>query len=240
MLSHRVFIAWLAEFICAISIIVCNKLLMRNLNFTFPITLTALHFICTGVVTHALSSRDVLCRTFRLMSTNNATIRTEASYRRQVTANETHIETALPSQKTVPVVIGNDADETGLCSSPPFFAYVLFAGISSAAIVMSNASLCVNSVAFYQIMKLPTLLFVAALEMCSRVQTYDRVDFVCFMIIILGVGVTIEGELSTSATGFMIALASTFFTVDNNGKVHPVARVHRARQIATYVPTRMK
>ena len=45
-----------------------------------------------------------------------------------------------------------------------------FAVISAVAIILSNASLCVNSVAVYQICKLCTLPFVAALEHAAGVR----------------------------------------------------------------------
>ena len=87
-----------------------------------------------------------------------------------------------------------------------------FAVISAVAIILSNASLCVNSVAVYQICKLCTLPFVAALEHVSSVRTYSWKHCAPLLLIMGGVGVAIEGSVVTSALGLFVALASVVAT----------------------------
>ena len=87
-----------------------------------------------------------------------------------------------------------------------------FAVISAVAIIMSNASLCVNSVAVYQICKLGTLPFVAALEHGTRMRAYSWAHCAPLLLIMVGVGVAIGGGVATSTAGVAIALASVATT----------------------------
>lgn len=94
----------------------------------------------------------------------------------------------------------------------PLAAVVAFSLLSCGAIILSNASLFLNSVAFYQIMKLATLPFVACLEVATHTRAYTARQVACLFVIMLGVGVTIEGSVRTSAAGALTAAVSVVTT----------------------------
>jgi len=100
------------------------------------------------------------------------------------------------------------AADTGLT----FGTKCSFAVISAVAIIMSNASLCVNSVSVYQICKLCTLPFVAALERAAGLRAYSWAHCAPLLLIMVGVGVAIGGGVATSMAGVPIALASVATT----------------------------
>lgn len=97
-------------------------------------------------------------------------------------------------------------------ASVPLAPVVAFALLSSGAIILSNASLFLNSVAFYQIMKLATLPFIACLEIASRTRSYSLRHGACFAVIMFGVGITIRGTVRTSGPGALTAVASVLMT----------------------------
>jgi len=96
--------------------------------------------------------------------------------------------------------------------SVPLAPVVAFALLSSGSIILSNASLFLNSVAFYQIMKLATLPLIACLEIASRTRSYSLRHGACFAVIMFGVGITIRGTMRTSGPGALAAVASVLMT----------------------------
>jgi len=192
-------------------LIMTNNVLMRHHIFSLPTTLTALHFFSTAVCTYCRSKWQQQHCTVSLPGYTQTSMAATAKQRPRD-------RDAVPTkQATTPVCrslssIEDASTRENVARNPPFVSFVLFATVSASAIVLSNTSLCINSVAFYQIMKLPTLLFVAALEVCTRVQSYDGDDVLAFIVILAGVAVTIHGQVSTNAVGFMVATASIITT----------------------------
>lgn len=177
------FLAWIAEFCSAVFLIFMNKALMQGMSFKFPVSLTALHFLCTAVG----------ARFFANFQARNAV------------ANAARASTCTKDSKNN--VTGNEHDHHITAA-----ALVAFAVVSGFAVILSNASLCLNSVAFYQIMKLPVLVFVAALESASQVKSYSVQEYACFALILVGVGVTIKGIVRTTVAGAVVAVASVAST----------------------------
>lgn len=74
---------------------------------------------------------------------------------------------------------------------------------------MSNASLLLNSVAFYQMMKLATLPFVACLEWAAQTKTFTRWHPAFYAVILVCVGLTVVGEVTTTPFGTASAVISS-------------------------------
>lgn len=91
---------------------------------------------------------------------------------------------------------------------PPWYATAAFVVLSAAAIILSNASLLLNSVAFYQIMKLATLPFVAIVEWSAGTKRFCWWHPLFYAAILGGVGLTIVGDVSTTVFGTVIACVS--------------------------------
>eukprot|EP00887_Chlorella_sp_A99_P006000 scaffold27.g6000.t1 len=91
---------------------------------------------------------------------------------------------------------------------PPWFVIGGFVVLSSMAIILSNASLLVNSVAFYQIMKLATLPFVAIVEWSAGTKTFAWWHVLFYAAILAGVGMTIVGDVVATFGGTIIASMS--------------------------------
>lgn len=178
-----------ADLTSSVAIIVCNKLLMSRYGFRFPVTLTAAHFAVTSVAIAAI----------RLVT-----------------------QSAAPSASgggSGGSGSGNGGSGSGNSSSNgigtaavPLAPVVAFAMLSSGAIILSNASLFLNSVAFYQIMKLATLPFIAFLEIATRTRSYSLRHGACFAVIMFGVGITIRGSMRTSVPGALTAVLSVMMT----------------------------
>lgn len=96
-------------------------------------------------------------------------------------------------------------------ASVPAQMTAFFVLVSAAAIITVNASLLLNSVAFYQIMKMLTLPLVAAFEAWSGTKHYDRQHLAVFAVILIGVGMTAEGDMDSSIGGTLVASASVVF-----------------------------
>lgn len=155
--------AVVSDIVSSVSIILCNKLLMKTYGFRYPITLTSCHYAVT-----ALASITVCLATKK-----------------------------SPDAHT---------------SSIPFVAVAAFALLSTVGIMLANASLMLNSVAFYQIVKLAGLPLTACLEVGTRTTTYSAKQFSCIAVVLAGVALTIRGTLKTSATGTVVAAASVITT----------------------------
>jgi solute carrier family 35, member E3 len=162
-------VAWLVEFLSAVAIILCNKALMSGeLNFRYPVTLTAAHFAWTAV--------------------GSALVRGCASTDTQ----------------------GEGKPSSGL---PGWHVVAGFVGISCGAIILSNASLLLNSVAFYQISKLLTLPFVAVIDWAEGRKAYTRMHLPIFAVVMTGVALTIRGEVKDGGSlGTLVALLSVVTT----------------------------
>lgn len=159
------FLVCFADLASVVLIVICNKALMiPPVNFTFPVTLTAAHFVATACVTLVTS--------------------------RVLPFQQDALSDAKPQR------------------SPPFLEAALFVAVSTAAVVSVNASLLLNSVAFYQIMKLLTLPFVAAFQATTGAEKYSCQHLCAFAGILCGVGLTINGEFETNTAGFVVAVAS--------------------------------
>jgi solute carrier family 35, member E3 len=90
-----------------------------------------------------------------------------------------------------------------------------FVGISCAAIIMSNASLLLNTVTFYQISKLLTLPFVAVIEWAEGTKRYMLTHVPIFATILAGVTLTIRGNAGLRESGIVgavVAIASVVTT----------------------------
>jgi solute carrier family 35 protein E3 len=94
---------------------------------------------------------------------------------------------------------------------PPWYVTATFVLVSGAAIITVNASLLLNSVAFYQIMKMLTLPIVATVEALSGTKRYGLKHVVAFAVILLGVGLTITGDMESSFAGTVVATTSVIF-----------------------------
>lgn len=197
------FIAWAAEFCSAVLIILCNKTLMQTMAFRFPVTLTALHFACTAVGARA-------CVTLGRQVTIGAAPSTADC--------DQELQCLQKPGKTVDMSARSHSSDISDCahfaSHTPITTIELacFAFISSIAIVLSNVSLCTNSVAFYQVMKLPVLVFIATLEAALGVKKYTHWQSGGIALILSGTAVTIRGNVTTSALGLTVALGSIVST----------------------------
>lgn len=198
------FASWAAEFCSAVLIIFCNKALMQKMGFRFPVTLTALHFACTALVARASMFLGKHVRTVTAVPSSADVLGCDQELQ------------CLQGQDR-PVDIKASSGSSGhppneLHTTITRLELVCFAGISSLAIVMSNLSLCSNSVAFYQITKLPVLVFVAALEAAMGVKKYNAWQCAGVIFILSGVAATIHGNFSTSGLGVIVALGSILST----------------------------
>jgi hypothetical protein len=143
-------LAWFVEFSSSVAIILCNKAMMSgDLNFRYPVTLTAAHFAWTAGES-----------TLILNCTTSA----------------------------------NEACE-GARELPPWYVIAGFVAISCGAIILSNASLMLDSVAFYQTSKLLTLSFVATLDWADGRKTYTWMHHPIFAVVMTDVALTIRGEV---------------------------------------------
>jgi hypothetical protein len=201
MISYRAAAVWSVEFCCAVLIIILNKFIMQQLHFSLPTTLTALHFCSTALCTCVLT---------KCMQPNNV-VGGQPSQATAKTSKESCRLTVHPNSPATkhPRASSSNAFSNG---TPSVVAFMLFAGLSTSSIVLSNASLCINTVPFYQVMKLPILCFVAMLEMTTRVHVYDKEDLLIFIVILTGAAVTIRGQISTTPIGFVVSTASVVAT----------------------------
>jgi solute carrier family 35 protein E3 len=107
----------------------------------------------------------------------------------------------------------SQSDNKASSGLPPWFVVGGFVGISCAAIILSNASLLLNSVAFYQISKLLTLPFVAVLDWADGRKTYTLMHLPIFAVVMAGVALTIRGEIKDGGyVGAAVALMSVVTT----------------------------
>ena len=94
----------------------------------------------------------------------------------------------------------------------PLAAVAAFALLGTVGIMLANASLLLNSIAFYQIVKLAGLPLTACLEVVTRTSTYTAKQCACFAVVLAGVAVTIRGTLTTSPVGTIVAAFSVLTT----------------------------
>jgi solute carrier family 35, member E3 len=177
-------VVWLADFVSVVCIVLCNKLLMGPPgNFRFPISLPAAHFAMTALASSALQ---------RVVGG----------------ANESKATAKAQSPELAPLQQTGSSDTSSITQKPRM-DIAIFILASSAAIITVNISLLLNSVAFYQMMKMLTLPFVAAVDaMTSKKKAYGWRHVFAFACIMTGVALTIEGELSSSFAGSAVALVS--------------------------------
>lgn len=98
---------------------------------------------------------------------------------------------------------------------PPWRVVCAFVAISCGAIILSNASLLLNSVMFYQISKLITLPFVAAVDWVEGTKAYTWLHVPIFGVVMSGVAIAIRGEAGIPESGFVgaaVAMASVVAT----------------------------
>ena len=142
----------------------------------------------------------------------NKLLMSRYGFRFPVTLTAAHFAVTSVAVATVRAVSQSAAPGVAAGGSVPLAPVVAFALLSSGAIIMSNASLCLNSVAFYQIVKLATLPFIACLEIASHTRSYSLRHGACFAVIMFGVGLTIRGTMRTSGPGALAAFASVLMT----------------------------
>jgi solute carrier family 35 protein E3 len=133
------------------------------------------------------------------------------NFRYPVTLTAAHFAWTAAGSALLHSCSSNDGAKQG--TMPPWLAVAGFVAISCAAIIMSNASLLLNSIAFYQISKLLTLPFVALLDWAEGRKTYTAMHLPIFAVILAGVALTIRGEVKDGGlVGAAVALISVVTT----------------------------
>lgn len=146
---------------------------------------------------------------------NKALMSGKLNFRYPVTLTAAHFAwTAVGSVIIRGCANAEDQNDSKASSGlPPWFVVAGFVGISCAAIILSNASLLLNSVAFYQISKLLTLPFVAVLDWAEGRKTYTLMHLPVFAVVMAGVALTIRGEVKDGGyVGAAVALMSVVTT----------------------------
>lgn len=130
-----------------------------------------------------------------------------------VTLTAAHFTFTALVSRVVQHATANKQHESDLQETQPLplIVTIAFVLVSSAAIITVNASLLLNSVAFYQIMKMLTLPLVAAFEAISKTKHYNWRHLCAFAVIMIGVGLTVEGDMESSVGGTVSACASVLF-----------------------------
>lgn len=117
---------------------------------------------------------------------------------------------AANSVLTAAVSIAADREGAGGAKRqlPPWHVTAAFVALGSAAAVLCNVSLLLNSVAFYQGVGLVALPLVALVEMGARTKRFEAWHPLLYTMITAGVGQWIAGGWAATRAGFYAALAA--------------------------------
>lgn len=160
-----------------------------------------------GRVSKGLAVWGVEATSAVLMILCNKALMTGAwAFRYPTTLTAAHFAwTAVGSSIVTACASSGSSDKVQL---PPWHVVGAFVLLSSVAIILSNASLLLNSVAFYQMMKLATLPFVAGLEWAAQTKTFTCWHPVFYAVILAGVALTIVGDVIATPLGTVVASVS--------------------------------